>query len=233
MPIPAPPPGADADVYARLLGVPLPDGRDPADTWHLIHLLFDDLSSLHRILEVGPSTLGEWRAMRRDGPGRLPTLEAGLEARIEARGALLEALLERWRVGRGQRVTWEAVEASEVVTRTNAEKLRRCLSESGGHARRFLGLAKEIKRFRRKSLARLEEHLIAQGILDPRPPLDRDAMVEAALGDAWRSLEEARIPPREARAFLLHLLDLLVAAASETDQRTVNGANEVPSTTTS
>jgi len=175
-----PPEGKDADAYARRLVVPPTDGHRPVEDWHLVHVLFDDLPTLHRLLQRHIDRVGPWRTAREAGvlDG---TVEEAVAARIEARASLLAATLAAWRVGRGRPPTWSEVQASEAISTTFRGRVQDLLRVHGRDPEAFVTAVAELPRFRSDRAVQLREALEASGCLDPADPLEGTEVLRRAL----------------------------------------------------
>lgn len=198
----------DADSYARAIGVPLPDGLQPATSWHLWLVLRDDLAALHQCLQRRISTIGTWESTRGAGRHSLG-LDEAVVGRADALAELSRALSEAWRVGRGRPVTWEDVEASEAVTPTFEDETRRLLLEHGRDPAAYLAAVRSLPRFQKKKGEVLEAYLESVGCLPTREPLARDELVRRALLSCPEAVE---LLGSQAAGHVEWLIELLVQA---------------------
>jgi hypothetical protein len=176
--VPAPD-GGDAAAYGEKLGVSPPRPFEPVQSWHLFHVLRDDLALLHRILDgIRLHTLGQWRQARKDGAARVAVSEEEAQA-VDVRAELAERFVEAWSIGRGRPLERAWLEANGPF---NAD---RWLDEVDGLAAR-LGrdaaatvralAAGRVQRFPKKSIAELRRTLLEEGLVDERPVLDPAAV---------------------------------------------------------
>ncbi|MDF1566096.1 MAG: hypothetical protein P1V51_23885, partial [Deltaproteobacteria bacterium] len=219
---PAPPPGGDADAYARLLKIPRPEGHRIAEAWHLLHLLPDDLPAVHALLLQGVRTLGIWRSAWGDPglPGRAPFLAPELPALLDLRGKLLEETLAAWRHGRGRPLCWRDVRESGAVSGALEERVRAIFEERGPDAEAFLAALEEASiRFNKKKQAQLRAHLLEQGVLSEDAPRPDETILAVVLARSSALLARSGVDEREAVTFVRHLLGLLSPLAPGPRQR--------------
>jgi exonuclease SbcC len=175
----APQPDESPAEYGRRLHVPPLRPARPSTAAHLFHLLPDDPVLLHRLLESGLQTVGQWQGAAR----RLAVqaeLPAGAVERISARAGLLAAFIAAWRRGRGLPVDREVLEQSGAVSRERFLPEVATLAERlAGDGAALLSALEEgaVKGFRREKIEQLREHLLATGHLDTRPALQKDELV--------------------------------------------------------
>ncbi|MGM0575070.1 MAG: hypothetical protein ACQEXJ_04985 [Myxococcota bacterium] len=210
--VPAPD-GHDATEYARVLGVRRPDPRQPAASWHLLYLLYDDLDALHRCLRAGLDCLGAWRHARET---RLASVVLdGAGPRVDLRARLVEEVVEAWRVGRGRPVTWADVEASGAVSETFEDRARALLDDHGDDPEAYVRAVGDLPRFHTRKQEELRTHLEEVGAIDPRDPLDEDAIAARALGRVRNALEATGADVAEADAYVRWLLRIANGDAAE------------------
>lgn len=176
--VPAPE-GVSAADYGTRLGVPLPRPFESARSWHLFHVLRDDIGLLHRILDgIRLDTVGQWLRARKDGATRVALAEEeALE--VDARVDLALHFVEAWSIGRGRPLERARLEVS------GSFNANRWLDEVDGLAAR-VGRdaaatvraleAGSVTRFPKKAVADLRRELLEDGLIDERPVLDREAV---------------------------------------------------------
>ncbi|HXV75811.1 MAG TPA: AAA family ATPase [Candidatus Polarisedimenticolaceae bacterium] len=175
-----PAPGnADAEQYGARLRVPRFDPTRPANSVHLFHLLRDELPLLHRLLEIGVRTVGQWRRLAATDDGRR-MLGEGAATRLSALADLVEAYVDAWRIGRGRPVDAAALEEAE-LSPTWIERLGPLVERLGGDARRLIEALADrddecTKGFQARLRDRLRERLARSGHLDEREILDEHAL---------------------------------------------------------
>ena len=177
VPVPA---GKDAETYGDLLRVPRVDLLRPPTALHLFHLLRDDLELLYVLLVSRIRTVGQWRSLADGGDGAT-LVGTDAAARISALADVAEAFFDASRVGRCRPID-SGVLRDAGVSEMWIDKLQSLLDELGGDPARLLAML-EVSRddartsgFRANVRDRLREHLIQQGYLDERDPLDESAI---------------------------------------------------------
>lgn len=187
--VPPPPPDGDALAWARALDLTRPTLHLPAAAWPLPLVHHDALDRVHAWLQQGLTTWGQLQRLAQ--LDLLPVSPAHL-----ARGEALEQTLQALRVGRGRPVSWEVVQASGAITSSFEDRVRALLPTHGHDASCLLAAVEELPRFRASRVDSLREHLLETGHLDPRQPLDEEAVVERVLVGLRPRLErdELRIP---------------------------------------
>jgi hypothetical protein len=180
--IPAPA-GRSLDQYAADLGVPAFDAGQGVAGLHVAHVV-DDAESLHRLLQAGIERYGQLEALisRRRVDAYLP---AEAQARALARGSVIGAVCEAWKIGRGRPVTREALEEAGVSERF-IDRVADLARELEGDAQRLVAAleAREddrAKGFRSAALSEVCENLEAEGYLDSRQPLASEAALTRVL----------------------------------------------------
>lgn len=174
-----------AEEYGVLLQVPRfePVSR-PLDAVHLFHVLRDDLDLLHRLLTARVETIGKWRAWQRSGG---PVLMSPQEIdRVERLIDLTGAVVESFRIGRGQPVDRSILAASRAVSDRFLADLAALAADCRGDARAFLAALADrsdprAKGFRNEKIAELTDYLASHGHLDPRDPLDAAAIEQRVI----------------------------------------------------
>jgi uncharacterized protein YhaN len=189
----------------RAAGVPPAAGRTPEEygvqvrarpldprrghrAQHLLHLAWDDLPLLERLLRERIQLVGQWLVLETEGAalrGRL-TQGSAVGSQLAARSQLLEQFCVAWRVGRGRPVDREALERSGAVSETFIDRVSEVAHELGGDARKLLDALAErsderLAGYRRTRVGELERFLEEEGHLDPQPELDERALMARAL----------------------------------------------------
>ena len=97
------PEGMSAPDYARQLGLPALDPREPAGSVHLLHLLPDRLDHLHALMQDWRiSTLGQLESLLESGVARQIIPDAAERELLEQRIRVTREWLGAWRVGRNK-----------------------------------------------------------------------------------------------------------------------------------
>ena len=190
-PVPAPG-GMSLEQYLEALGIRPLDPRRGASQAHVAHFV-EDAGQLYRLLRMGVSSYGQLEGLVRPG-GPVDFIAPEALRRMQAKACVLDAFAKAWSVGRGRRVTREALVAAG-VSRTFIDRVTSLARELGGDARQLVEALERrsderAKGFRRAALEELRENLEDAGYLDTREPLDAD-MVQARVMDAAREFIKA------------------------------------------
>ena len=112
------PAGRSPEEYGRALEVPPLDPRRGAAAQHLLHLLWDDLPLLHRLLQSRIERVGPWCQLSRSQAPLARQVRAtpGAGEQLDARSQLLEEFCQAWQEGRGRAVDREALERSGLLS---------------------------------------------------------------------------------------------------------------------
>ena len=207
------PRGRAPEVWARSIGVPPLDPREPLERVHLFYVLRGDLELLKRLLDLGVETWGQLAGLREvsSPPAWLDERQA---AEADAWGRVVEEVFAAWRIGRGLPVTREVLEAAGISERYFAG-LAELSVELHGEAAALLRELKlrqdeRTKRFKEAKREQLRAHLEKGGQLDERPRLSRDHAHARVLEALRLELERGIISPADLRsrfAWLWHLSD--------------------------
>lgn len=196
-----------AAEYGAALAVPYLDPRRGGTDQHLFYLLGDDLSLLHKLLELQFERTGQWLSFQKSGGPIALALQAESKAGAElaVRVDLLAVFCGAWLEGRGRSVDRVAIEASKVVSATFTDKVAALAQELGGNPVELIAAlrAREnplAKRFPEKAAEGLERYLIDEEFLDDRPTLNESEVMGRALDCPAASLLQVETTTR-----LLHL----------------------------
>ena len=183
---PVPAPGKSAEAYARVLGVPGIDPyRGPSEI-HLFHLLRDDLTLLHFLMEVWRvDAIGPFATLLDQNTASLLVEDPGKKAILQLRCHATEAWVQAWRQGRGRQVGRIELEQSGAFSNTFIDKGTE-LAESpsvAGNAQSFLESLQNrgIWGFHKSRVAKLESWFEENGYTDKRPRLTADERHEQVL----------------------------------------------------
>ncbi|MDA1045091.1 MAG: hypothetical protein O3C57_07705, partial [Verrucomicrobia bacterium] len=203
------PNGITSLAYAQALHVVALSAHAKLDETHLYHVLFDDLSGLHQLLQLHIATIGQWRLLSDKGHALLLLSEndaARLNARIEALGTFLKAV----QTGRGKPVDERLLKESGAVTDIFLPRLAEMASDHGGDARALLESIEQkderAKGFRQVQLEMLRDFLEVRGYLDDRSPLSAPEVSVAVLTAA--PIRRAMQTKTLTRDELLHAIDV-------------------------
>jgi len=213
---PVPEPGGmTLAEYAERLDVPPLVPMHGARAAHLAYLV-ENARQLHRLLETSIETYGQLASLA--ARGNIDAyVERELMGRIRARAGVLDAFAEAWQIGRGKSVSREVLLTSG-VSEHFIDRVTSLASDLGFCAKRLLDALdsrddERAKGFRQASLDALREGLTKSGHLDPREPLDEEAVLERMLSGANEYVKRGTISVAEVREHCARYWQL--AAASE------------------
>ena len=172
-PVPAPN-GQTPEAYAALLRVPQYDPRTPASGVHLFHLLRDDLSLLHQLMETWRiNSLGQLENLLQSSAAQGAVADAGHRQRLLHRCAAARRWTDLWRQGRGKPVDRPALEQSGAVTNVFIDEATDLAAQLAGNGQALIDAlrTRRLPGFRQNKIDELEQWLIDQGHIDPRAPL--------------------------------------------------------------
>ena len=173
-PIPAPN-GASAESYASLLGVlPRPDLHRPAGGIHLFHLLRDDLTLLHTLMDTWRiRSLGQLEILLASDAAQSALAAEDLRCRLRQRCRVVRTWIELWRQGRGRPVDRGVLEQSTAVSATYIDRAADLAARVGGDGEALVRAlrAGELGRFRTRKIDELERWLADEGYTDDQERL--------------------------------------------------------------
>jgi len=205
-----PPEGKTLTEYAEALGAPALNPAAGANAAHLAHLV-EDAEQLHRLMEAGIETYGQLASMASHGAVDAYIPDGAL-ARARARACVLDAFAEARGIGRGRPVTREVLLAAGVSERY-IDAVTDMARERDADAKRLIQAlrAREDERakgFRQRVLDSLAEGLTESGYLDPREPLDEDAVRQRVLAAANEVIKDGTLDAAEVRELFERLWEL-------------------------
>ena len=175
--VPAPG-GTAAEQYAVELSVPRFDPSRGHHTQHLIYILWDDLQTLHVLLEGGIDRVGNWLALSSAGAPLAKSVEAGGGAgsQLDARSQLLEAFCDSYAEGRGRTVDAQVIESSAAVSPRYLSEVVDICRELEGDGESLIQALRaradsRLQGFQKKRTEALENYLVENGHIDTRPVL--------------------------------------------------------------
>ncbi len=173
-----------AQAWGQRLKVAAIDPNQPFGTIAVFHLLRDKLSLAHQLMDkFRVANVGQLDGLLHTGylAGHLGRDTCEL---LQTRVSIARDWLEGVQQGRGRMVDRGVLEAAPAVTQRQLDGVSELADQVGHDARRILeGLQQgEVKGFRKSKIEQLEEWLLDQGYLDPRPRLSEDERYRRALG---------------------------------------------------
>ena len=173
-PIPAPN-DASAERYASLLGVlPRPDFHQPEGGIHLFHLLRDDLTLLHTLMDTWRiRSLGQLEFLLASDAAQSALAADDLRRGLRQRCRVVRTWVELWRQGRGRRVDRGVLEQSTAVSATYIDRAGDLAARVGGDGEALVRAlrAGELGRFRTRKIDELERWLADEGYTDDQERL--------------------------------------------------------------
>lgn len=190
------PAGATPEAWAAQIDVPAIHPSRGAGAIHVFHLLRDDLSLAHHLIQ-------DWRV---DRLGRLETLmqqPAGANAvtdpayrqTLNNRCRVARVWVDVWQRGRGTPVDRNVLEASGAVTAKFMDAVTALAERVGGDARALLESLDNggVARFQTNKLRELEAYLENEGYLDTRDPMNAEERERTVLLEAGQDADAAAI----------------------------------------
>ena len=172
--IPAPN-GASAESYASLLGVPPRlDLYRPEGSIHLFHLLRDDLTLLHTLVDTWRiGSLGQLEVLLASDTARTALPGEDLQRRLRRRCRVVRAWVELWRQGRGRPVDRGVLEQCSAISATFIDRVADQAALVGGDAEALLQALREgkVDRFRSRKIDELEQWFAEEGYTDDQERL--------------------------------------------------------------
>ena len=173
-PIPAPN-GASAERYASLLGVlPRPDFHQPEGGIHLFHLLRDDLTLLHTLMDTWRiRSLGQLEFLLASDAAQSALAADDLRRDLRQRCRVVRTWVELWRQGRGRPIDRGVLEQSTAVSATYIDRAADLAARVGGDGEALVRAlrAGELGRFRTRKIDELERWLADEGYTDDQERL--------------------------------------------------------------
>ncbi|MHC4909967.1 MAG: ATP-binding protein, partial [Planctomycetota bacterium] len=165
---PVPSPAGDShEAYGQRLDVPGLDPRRPVGGVHLWHLL-DEPDLVYALITRSIRCWGPFESLVASGLIDVDGLDERRIAVTNARAVAIEAAFDAWRIGRGQAVARDVLEASGAVTSTFIDRIADLAASVGGDAREVIDALDrgEVSRWRSSGTETLREYLEEHGYLD-------------------------------------------------------------------
>ena len=190
------PDGADPESWASLIGVaPIRPGQG-AGRIDVFHLLRDDLSLAHHLMQDWRvDVLGRLEGLLREPAGAHAVAHVRYRDELLSRCQVARTWVDVWQRGRGHPVERNVLEASGAVTPKFIDAVAQ-LAERVDHDAQSLiaGLDNgEVPRFQSNKVRELQSYLESEGYLDPAEPLDARERERIVLLEAGHLAEPAAI----------------------------------------
>ena len=227
-----PPPTLNAVEYGAEIDVPRPDPFAAPESWHLFHLLRDDLSLLRRLQGLGIESLGQWRTLT--GGGRVSPKTAWVSeaeaTRLEAWASVVVSFLEHWRVGRSRPLERRDLEGCAAISQRYIDEVDALRASLGGDSVALMSALRErrVKGLRTTKIDELEEYLRAHILYDERERQDEDAIAIAVLRDVQELVVRGSLGGEAARARVACLWTLVGGKSAVASERARLATPETP-----
>ena len=169
------PNGRSAGEYASLLGVPPRlDPHRPEGGIHLFHLLRDDPTLLHALMDAWRvDSLGQLEVLLASDAAHAALPGEGLHRRLRQRCRVVRTWVELWRRGRGRPVDRGVLEQCPAVSATFIDRVADLAARVRGDGEALVQAlrAGEMDRFRSRKIDELERWLADEGCADDQERL--------------------------------------------------------------
>ena len=169
------PDSRSAETYASLLGVPPRlDPHRPEGGIHLFHLLRDDLTLLHTLMDTWRiGTLGQLEILLASDAARAALPGNDLHRRLRQRCRVVRTWVELWRQGRGRPVDRGALEQCPAISSTFIDRVADLAARLQGDGEALLQAlrAGEVDRFQTRKIDELALWLADEGHTDDQERL--------------------------------------------------------------
>jgi hypothetical protein len=188
--------GHDHASYGNELEVDSFNPHRGAGTAHLWYLV-DDVETLQQLLELGIEHWGQLNNLLQWGNGDLSSVDSDQITIVEENAAALSEFVDAWKVGRGEPVDREVLEASGAVSGNFIDEVTALAESVNGDGRQIVEALHdgEVNRFRSGKANELKRYLEENGCIEARETLDdgqiRARVIERYVGEGV-SRDEAR-----------------------------------------
>ena len=169
------PNGRSAETYASLLGVPSRlDPHRPEGGIHLFHLLRDDLTLLHTLMDTWRiGSLGQLEGLLASDAAQAALPGKDLRRRLRQRCRVVRTWVELWRQGRGRPVDRGVLEQSSAISSTFIDRVADLAAQKQGDGEALVQAlrAGEVDRFQSRKIDELEQWLADEGYTDDQERL--------------------------------------------------------------
>ena len=169
------PNGRSAEEYASLLGVPPRlDPHRPEGVIHPLHLLRDDLTLLHALMDSWHiRSLGQLEGLLASNAAATALPADEVRRRLGQRCRVVRTWIELWRRGRGRPVDRGVLEQCAAISATYIDRAAELAVRVRGDGEALVGAlrAGELDRFRSSKTDELEQWLADEGYIDDQERL--------------------------------------------------------------
>lgn len=198
--------GHDHASYGDTLDVEPFNPYRGVDSVHL-WAIFDDLETLQQFLEQGIERWGQLNNLLKWGNGNRLADDSEQLVRAQENAAALTAFVDAWKVGRGQPVDREVLDASGAITSNFIDRVTELATSVNGDGRQIIEALHngEVNRFHSDKANELESYLDENGYLESSDTLD-DNQIKVRVIEQFISQD---VPPEEAKDRTEELLSRL------------------------
>ena len=169
------PDGRSAETYASLLGVPPRlDPHRPEGGIHLFHLLRDDLTLLHTLMDTWRiGSLGQLEGLLASDAAQAALPGNDLRRRLRQRCRVVRTWVELWRQGRGRPVGRGALEQCPAISSTFIDRVADLAARLQGDGEALVQAlrAGRVDRFQTRKIDELALWLADEGYADDQERL--------------------------------------------------------------
>ena len=179
------PDGLSAEEYGSLVGVPPRlDLHRPEGGMHPFHLLRDDLTLLHTLMDTWRvASLGQLEGLLASDAARAALPAEDMRRRLQQRCRVVRTWFELARRGRGRRVDRGVLELSGAVSAIFIDQTADLAERAGGDGEALVNAlhARELSGFRTRKIDELERWLADEGYIDDQERLTAEDRRRLAL----------------------------------------------------
>ena len=167
------PDGHDHASYGKALEVDSFNPHRGVGTAHLWYVV-DDVETLHQLLQFGIEHWGQLKNLLQWGNGDLLTVDSDQLTMAQENAAALSEFVDAWKVGRGDPVDRDVLEASGAVSSNFIDEVTALAESVNGDGRQIVEALQngEVNRFRSGKANELETYLEENGYMKSRDSLD-------------------------------------------------------------
>ena len=202
--IPAPD-GRGAEKYGSALGVPSINAYLPPESFHLFHLLRDDLDLLHTLMEGWRiNTVGQLCALLESDAAEAAVGSEDSRRVLMRRCRIARIWVDLWRKGRGRPVDRGALEQSKAISKSYIDRAADLVEQLQGDGEVLIRKLREkaLHGFRRNKIDQIQRWLLDNGFVDDRDRLSREDRLRDVLQEITPQREDEADGVREVVGWL-------------------------------
>lgn len=184
LPVIQAPEGRSADEYGSSLGVPAINAHLPAESFHIFHLLRDDLDLLHTLMEdCRINTIGQLDAWLQSDGAKAVVGSEDSRCLLMRRCRITRTWADLWREGRGRPVDRSVLEQSKAISKSYIDRAADLIEELQGDGEVLIRKLREkaLRGFRSNKIDQLQRWLSDNGFVDDRERLSREDRLRGVL----------------------------------------------------